>query len=448
MEWTQVASGRMQRSADSLEKFYAAAAKIGAPLGQEHLAFSFGVQVQFFHAKPEDALKRAWTSMRYQHPKLAAVLEHDIIIYQPVSAEGISAWLADTFITKPGVTAAELFPSLGLPSPMAMMYYLPASSEIVFSTSYWRMDGIGSLLFLSSFLTRLAEPSSLPAWGSEVVNLAPGLDQALSLPSVLSEAAEYALDVSLMNHAMHLPSISVAASSQAPIPSAIAHREELVLSRFLSTAIIAACRLRKVGLQAAVHAALIASTRMMQAPNDLAEHYSSFCSFGLRTRLPTPYKGLAYAVAGAHTGLPMVLKPSGSFIADAQAIDAFHQTGLKDQDTVKGLQVFHNKLTLALNYWLPKGLPFAADPALRTIGVVDAFVRGSYGIGQQKIDVDGFWLGHAVFASNICVHLWCFRGRITLSAVYNTGVYDDDRVKEFLSNMKEVMCKELNVKEQ
>jgi hypothetical protein len=150
-----------------------------------------------------------------------------------------------------------------------------------------------------------------------------------------------------------------------------------------------------------------------------------------------------YAVAGAHTGLPLALKPAG-FGTDTATLQTFYKTAVADTDAIKGLRAFHDKLTHMLRH-PPPGMPPSADPALYSLGVVDRFFKGEYGEG--KVRVGGFWLGNAVIGFQLWMHLWSWRGQVTLSMLHNVGVYEDQKVRGFLEKIKEILLRELGVKE-
>jgi hypothetical protein len=447
MSWKETSAGRFERPIDSLENFYRATAAVGAVLGKEHLALSVSAQLDLDldlvrKEDVETALRDAWKTMRYDHPKLATTVKGDTLVYQVPSASALDSWLAESFLVKPSTTSAGLFPSLSAPPALALLYYLPHTSEVILHTSHWRIDGIGGLHFLDRFLTALASPRNV-SFGDEARNLAPGLDTVLSLSETVSTENDAASNETLMDFGMHLPSISIPPSFQDPVPSTITHRQELQFSVPTSTALVRACKARDLGITTAIHASVIAAAQQLAAPNSPATNYASWCAFSLRPLCPAPWDSHAYAVAGAHTGMPLAMKPAG-FEKDAAALQTFYKTALADTETVKGLRAFHNKLTHMLQN-PPPGLPPPADPALNSLGVVDRFLKGDYGDG--KVRVGGFWLGNAVIGFQLWTHLWRWQGRVTLSVLHNVGVYDDRTVRGFVGKIREIVLAELGVEE-
>lgn len=443
MSWKETSTGRFERPLDSLESFYRATAAVGAALGKEHLALSISAQLELdLDENVEIALQNAWKTMRYDHPKLAATVEDDMLVYQIPSTSTLDVWLAESFIIKPSTKSTDLFASLNEPPALALLYYLPQTSEIVLHTSHWRIDGVGGLHFLDRFLTVLAFPRTV-TFGNEAQNLTPGLDTVLSLPDSVSAEDDMASNKALMSFGMHLPSISVPPSFQGPVTSPITHRQELRFSVSTSAALLRACQARDLGITAATHAALIAAAQQLAAPDVPATNYASWCAVSLRPLCPAPWNSHMYAVAGAHTGVPLAMKPAG-FKEDAVTLQKFYKTALADTAIIKGLKAFHYKLTHMLNH-PPSGMPPPADPALNSLGVVDRFVKDDYGEGRVR--VGGFWLGNAVIGFQLWTHLWSWKGQVTLSVLHNVGVYDDKTVNGFLEKIKDILLRELEVKE-
>lgn len=141
-----MSEGRLERSADSIERYYTQLGEFGAPFGQEQLAFSFGIKLQHSLTDAERDLKQAWISLRFEHPKLAAARNGDSIVYEKTTVDGVQAWADETFIVERGTSAAELFPSLTAPPKSAILYYLPNTSEVVFFTSVCLLAGVAALL--------------------------------------------------------------------------------------------------------------------------------------------------------------------------------------------------------------------------------------------------------------------------------------------------------------
>jgi len=449
MAWTSASDNQFVRPLDSLEAFYSATAAIGTPLGQEHLALKFGIKIGHNLPDAGGALRQAWIASRYQHPKIAARSDGERLIYSVPDTSALDAWVEETFVTKPGVTARELFSQLTRPAAQMLLYYLPDSSEIVFFTSHWRLDGIGSMMFVSDFLSHLVAPDlSTRAfdWGKEVSNLPPGLDTALDLPATIPEDQDSAQNQSLMQFGAHLPSINILPVGSTSVPSSTTEREELKLPSEFSSAIVAGCKKHDISVTSAMHAALIAATLALQDPASPAKNYASWSAFSLRQSLPEPLQNSTYAVNGAHTGVPLTLVPSGSFLTDASELSGFYRSRLTS-DEVKGRQVFHNKLKYQLSQPLPEGFPIPADPALNSIGVIDKYVKETYEAVDHRVGVENFWLGNTVCTPNVWIHLWQFHGQITLSALHNRGLYQQENIHALLQKVVEILHKEFGIEQ-
>lgn len=455
-EWKETSPGRFERPIDSLEGFYIATANLSKPLGTENLAFSFGIQLE--HQSPDlaVALQHAWIRAREEHPKLAATLEGSNLVYQKLSPDqaSIDAYLTETFKTvgPPVKSAAELFPSLNAPPARSVLYYLPASSEIIIYTAHWRIDGLGSLQLLDQLLEYVAaaqgSDSLLPSLlsGAEEANLTPGFDTALNLDAQPPESATAVSNAALGNFAAHQPALSVAPSTVPPIPSATSHRQQLTFSPSLSTAIAAAAKERGVSVTVAAHTALIHAAKALKAPDNPATNYASWVAFSVRKQFPEKYHSPAYAVSGTHTGWPLAVKPT-DFATDLPVLQKFYQEGVSSPEAIASLRAFHHTLTALLSQPLPPGAPVPAQPALNSIGIVDRTIKSAYGEGDRVIKTHNFWLGNAIMTLDIWVHIWNWQGQIVLSGLHNVGVYDDQKIRDFLEKIKQTLVTGLGVTE-
>lgn len=446
-DWKETTPGRSERPIDSLEAFYIATSNLSEYLGKEHLSLSFGVRIEHQLVHIVDALKNAWSSLRYEHPKLAATAEGPNLVYHVAADQAaIDAYLAETFIINSFVrSSAELFPSLSTPPPRTILYYLPTSSEIVVHSAHWRLDGMGSLHLLSLLLDHLAAPpvtlSNLR--DTEIVRLTPGLDTVLLLDAQPADSALAVCNNALANFASHQPAMRLPFLSDPPIPSIVTRRHQLIFPKEFSDAIIAASKAGGVSVTAAIHAALVSALKTCKEPDDRTTNHASWCAFSVRRKLPDKYQGVPYAVAGAHTGWPLALA-STDFARDVTIMQQFYNNSLASSDAVASLRYLHGLLTTQLNQPLPPGSPIPVWLGLNSLGIVDRIIQSTYGEGAGHLKVHDFWLGNTVMTLDIWVHLWTWKGQITLSALYNAGVYEDGIIQGFLKQIKQVLATELS----
>ena len=92
------------------------------------------------------------------------------------------------------MTAAELYNTFK-PTALATLHYLPRTSEILFHSFHWRIDGIGSLRLLDRCFGALAE-SRLVEFGDEGKNLSLSLDEAANVPVRTTPKTEQAAIIS------------------------------------------------------------------------------------------------------------------------------------------------------------------------------------------------------------------------------------------------------------
>lgn len=187
------------------------------------------------------------------------------------------------------------------------MYYFPHSSEVLFGSSHWRIDGIGSLHLLNKFLEILAHLRRI-ALGDEGRNLCIGLDEAAGASLELtSEITQSATDL-FMRLVDNVPSIGLPTSPH-QIPGGTA-RCETTFTRPLTSSIVGRCKASGFSVTAATHAAIVSATSQLADPGNSATNYTSFALFDPRKYCRPPYNSAKNAVLNFHTGVPAVINPS------------------------------------------------------------------------------------------------------------------------------------------
>ena len=188
------------------------------------------------------------------------------------------------------------------------------------------------------------------------------------------------------------------------------------------------------------------AVKEQQSAGSQTSNYASMCAFNLRSRLPAPHNGPIFACNGAHTGLPIAFKPSGSFNDDVGKVGEFYRKALSG-NVVEGLKVYHEKLTHQFSQLPAEGSMLPAETALNSIGVVDKYIKRRYGEMPLRVDVKNFWLGNTICTPTVWVHLWTFQDQITLSALHNEGFYPSPTtVRSLLQKVKGILCHNLGLR--
>ena len=443
MPWTETSAGHFERPFDSLERFYRAISAGGVAFNREHFVVNAVVR---FRLDPsigdiEQALMNAWMTLRYDYPQIAAYGRGTTYIYEVPTTPSVDSWLSETFITKQ-ITASPSSVCEDLaPSELAKMYYFPHTSEILFRSSHWRIDGIGSLFLLNHFLKTLAHPRSVK-FGDEAKNLSIGLDEVTNTPSqVTSEMEQSATDL-LMRFVNNVPSIGLPTSkSQNPGGSA---RCKLTFTLPLSTSLIARCKASGLSVTAATHAAIIGATLQHADPEKPADKYTSFSNFDLRKYCPPPYSSATKAVSIFHTGIPVVVKISG-FQEDAAQLQKLYSRRLNvpgPNNIFSFLACYVDKVnTLFMQPPPPESVP-PTEPSLSSLGIIDNVIADKHG---NVVEVTDFWLGVDMLSRQLMLYVWTRQGKLQLSACYNREFYAREFVETFLSDVKDILVKGLGI---
>ena len=318
MAWIERKPGRFERPLDSMERFHKAYGAIGHSFDREHFSLTAAVQFQIEAPSNEIAgrLKRAWKTMRYHHPAIAATVEGDTYVYEVPDTKALGSWLEKTFIVEADTATTSSLQANFKPQVLASLHYLPRTSEILFHSAHWRIDGIGTLQFLDSFFQALASPIDVE-FGDELSNLTISLDEIAQVSKEITPRTEQESVALLMGFLANLPSIGLATTT-GQLPGATCRLEKELDARATSK-IIASCRDLDLSVTAAIHAAVVSATQQMADAARSGTKYTTFTFFDLRKRLPAQYQNNKHAVSVNHIGLPASFQPS-TFLANAQEL--------------------------------------------------------------------------------------------------------------------------------
>ncbi|ROV99215.1 hypothetical protein VPNG_08222 [Cytospora leucostoma] len=513
-------SNSVSRPLGNLEVFFKTLADLGTPVNHEHWTVHLALRLRFVSSNgdsidPEPYLRRAWQVVRRQVPAIGSTITspssatsdtadpgddkterpRERLTVTPFDAD---AWINDTFVVhhgRQGEDADTLFTSLR-PSPTAMFYWLPVSSEVVIRSSHWRLDGIGLTKLAHSFLTALADVLRL---GPD----APSLDaytgklpaSSQPLPPCLEDLARQVRlrdnrndnDKSKDNHSKgpvesHLelgadelvaeflrgvPSIGLptreGSAHSAPGASA---RASTRLSAADTARVTAALRARDLSFTGAVHAA-IARVTARHPQHPLCKSYAAFFPINLRQSLAaTAVVAEEELVFGLYfSGLPvcidgMVPVPGGDgkgFDDVAREMTAVYRRDLtnfwKTPDgqvvSMLGLaEPYLARTTALFSAPVPEGLPPVQTPDLSGLGRVETYLQREYGsgTGSGKVEVDDLWIATEMLNRSVQFHVWSWRDQLNIAASFNKSFYDHEFVAEELGSVVEELQTGLGVK--
>lgn len=242
--WRQIRPGLWQRDADEAEVFYSTLIKLYEGSGRMHFAITGHVSltikvpqdetVEALSKRLDDSLRIAWLRQRYETPSIASYVHYDALdgkwkkSYRTIPDDvSTKAWLDKTFqVISTGQTGEE-WANSDPPAPnIATLFVVcPATSsenpstitrDLVLRSPHDIIDGIGTLQFLNSLVTKTAQAFTegeffreLPVFdGSEASNLSPPYRVAANVPAVPTPEQQARLDA-----------MKAASTSQpAPIP--------------------------------------------------------------------------------------------------------------------------------------------------------------------------------------------------------------------------------------
>jgi len=439
--WSEVSPGRWERGTDGLEGYFIVMANITASLceGKEHYTLFSKLKLDASSSENvQSALKYAWKQIRYEQPHIATTVDGMKKVYVVPDEKGIEQWLADTFVVSPAPDAESLYQSVK-PIKQATLYYVAASSELVFRGHHHTIDGTGILLFWHSYLSALAAPMKAITYGSETSRLPLTLEEVLGYPAEGTDAQNEKAMALFMSWAGSIPGIGPM-SSVGTKPSGACQNSELVFPAKTTAALVQACKAKGITVTAAVHAAYIMVLVKHADPESKLAQYVSANQFDLRPYLPEPYSSSKYAVSVYYTPLPYKIDLPASFWDNAKALDTFYKTSFKGNPEALQLKGLWTRI-LCGAVQTPEFLagPVPKDALVSSLGVVEKYVQrqyGSYKVQDIKIGVDVI-LGMSMF------FFYTFDEKLRLIYSFNDGYEDGKNIKMYLEETQKILVEEL-----
>ncbi|PWY87112.1 hypothetical protein BO94DRAFT_596280 [Aspergillus sclerotioniger CBS 115572] len=450
MSWTQVSPTRYERSFDSLEVFYRAIADAGAALNKQHYLISSVTRLKA--SLPPAQIQQAWKNLSQQHPQIAAVAESNTrLVYTVPSPAELNAWVEDTFLVKPDISAAHLIPTLE-PTTVFRLYYLPQSRELLWRTPHWRIDGFGLLHLQASFFDLLSGTTTPdPSVTNLLTRLNPTLDEIIFQPNTLTpEEMKSAADAELSIVLDNAPT----AISMPTLPNILpttTRTTQTIIPAETTTQIIAACKDQGITITTALHAAFaVAMLPHAQHNFDPSTRgqpggtYTTLNTFSLRRYMPAPFNGPSAAVSIYHTGLGISIDLSShrdfSSIASVLGKGYSRNLGAEEPRNVFAFLPQYVKQVLELFSIQPEDpLHGPAVPVFVSMGRVNDSLGSQYG----EVEIEDWWIGVEVLSRELVVHVWSWKGELRLGVCWNEAFYEDVFVKGIMNAWRGVLVGEL-----
>ncbi|KAL5344758.1 hypothetical protein ACLOAV_010155 [Pseudogymnoascus australis] len=439
MPWQETAPGRYEREFGSIEQFYRQIAASGAIIQKQQFLISCSIRLK--ESPSVAGLQRAWKALRFLYPQIATEADESgsRLIYTVPSQESIQTWMRETFIVDAECNSAGNLYTCVKPTAIFKIYYMPLSREILFRTPHWRIDGTGLQILQDVFLQVLADgPPSIIFDGSEVIRLAPSLNEAASVPREPTPQVSRASDAELDVFQTGPPSAPIATLLN--ISPASPQRYRTTFSTEMTERIVSSCKMRGITVTMAAHSALVIAM----------QPYTGITALDLRKYLSAPWNGPQSAVSLYHTGLPFSidLNKHQDFNAITAEMGAIHARTLRNDESQNAIEFLSSyvKKALGLLSAAPEDpLKAPAYQTLSSLGVVDNYLQRKHCGKVATVEIEDWWLGVEIINRVLGTTLWTWNGRLNLSVSYNEAFYERGFVEQFIDGWGRELTKALGV---
>ncbi|EED22664.1 conserved hypothetical protein [Talaromyces stipitatus ATCC 10500] len=469
--WTQTSPGVYQANLDGAETVYRKTATVFAPLKREHwrlhtiCRFNFGPGYNGPTDK-ETALRQAWKALRYEFPGMTVAPDRSKKIYKTPDARTTKEWLEQTFFVEPKRTADEIIAEAVPLQEVPSLYYLPATSEILFFISHWRIDAMGSWMVTDRLFHHLANPSKsgLPKVPppNEIEKISPSLEDAAGSPKVSTpEMDKVAADHIAAHHRNAIQMGGMPYKGDAITLPGSPKREAVIFTRESTQKVVSACKARGITVTAAIHAALAETVFAMGLPESREHDYVTVMPVNLRNYLKTPYNGDGHALQTYAGSITPRVPRHATFAKRTSYLVEYYKTRY-DPKLIECLRPIYRYHAEALfkplpapaaapegtpatsngNKRPPPGLP--SGISINSLGVVEKYFAGKYG---DSVDVATFTFGVSMITRQTMLYVWTWKGELTLSSEYNAAYHDPEEVREVMLSIKQVLEKELEIEQ-
>ncbi|KAJ5689395.1 hypothetical protein N7462_003787 [Penicillium macrosclerotiorum] len=458
MPWQKVSQGRYERDFDTLEQFWIANAAVGAHINRQSYLLSCTVRLNPFPTAVE--VQNSWKALRKEHPQIAAIADerNSRLTYNVPSPAELEAWVQRTFIVEDdGSSASGLYENLP-PTSALELHYLPGTSELLFRTPHWRIDGHGLLHLQNSLLRIIAEgpPRTVCLDGSEAAHLVISQDEACSAPSKVTPSITAAADAELSTIFDGQPSLTLPTQ-----PNIIAKAPGRLVSKIsteTTQCLLSACKARGISVTTAAHAALIvAMVPYTQHNFDPATRgqgggqLTGFNTISLRKYLPPPWNGPDAAVSVYHIGIPYTLDlgETNTFESIAAVLGSLYKRNFGEEDPRNIFAFLSEYLRKILTLFLmpaPDPLKEAAQADISSLGVLNDYLLCRHEGKNMTIEVEDWWISQEVIDRVLRTNIWTLNGRLAFSINWNMAFYEENFVTRFLHEWESIFLRELGVK--
>lgn len=335
------------------------------------------------------------------------------------------------------------------PSLLAVLHYLPKSSELVLHTSHWRTDGIGAFYILDAYFDLVCEVAAGAndpiQWGSETTHLAPPVEEAAGLskdqtPSLMSIAEEY-----VGTFALVVGQVGVKYRGDASTLPAGTRTKLLRFSEADTSAITGAVRSRGISVTSAFHASVADANYAFADNANKAKPFTSTIRFGLRPYIPGPYNGRTYGSALYTSGYMHQVPSTQKWSENALEYNREYRQGYAS--IMPAHRQYARLLGDAIRDMPPPSGPPDSNLDISSVGIVDKIIAPTHQFSDARLEVTSVSLGVELLTRQMVCFVWTFRGCLNLQINYNEAYHDAEEVGEILEHIKAVTIRELEIEQ-
>lgn len=494
-EWRATKPGRWERDIDEVEEFYTSLAKAYEGTGRVFFAMtgflSLSIPIESgsdylrTERRVEEALKHAWTRLRFDHPTIASRVEYDQgqekykKIYETFTDHtSQQQWLESTFRVVPEKMSGLDWCNSDPPVPALPTLFLiknaPSdgqsfSADLVLRSHHDIIDGMGTLLLFNNLLTNFAfayeqSASKLPQFGEEWSNLSPPLRVAAGIPTTLSPESEERMRGILEHNASVKKGIQIASPpfQRESIHPGKHQRVAVTLSQSITDKLLKKCRDHGLSITHAYHAAIALAVRDVQGRKeaDSMIRYISYCLVNERNHCKSPYgtsnhpASVYHSVSGRclYVDLTVPAVESGAdttieqeeYLSTAQHIRDYYLEIRDNKEYMKLIPAFWAMSTPPYpGPELPAIPPRNETPSvsISSMGVLDKIIQHRYG----RFNVESPWVTGEELGTGLGVFLDTWKGKLTLSSAYNDAWHGKEEVLDFLNRCNVILGKGLSI---
>ncbi|WAO92050.1 Hypothetical protein NCS54_00954200 [Fusarium falciforme] len=489
LQWQVSPESTWARDVDECERFYITSSR------KENGCFPVSGCASF-NVNPDDsmptideenrveaALKKAWITLRYQHPTLGSRIEHDEDgdrlrrMYRSFDTDDEQeSWVGSTFkVVDTDLGPLEWFNNnTAAAFETATVFFVRSKGQgsdrraIFLRCPHDVSDGVGVLQLVNQLFDYTAmafeqgDEYSLPKWGKEHENLSPCIRIAAKMPESLTEAQTKRLEeIQTQNGTIYKHQGLLALPSRPTIADGVVKDSKLIrlshtVPKDLTSQILRGCKDVASGVSV-THVfmsalAMALSEVQPQKEDSYPVRYVNHSMINLRPYCGEPYDTPAHAAAAYHTistqalGIDLVVPGSsdqttGDHAAEMRRILPQVQDFFNDIRPVPSEEI-HEQVAFAPSTFESFTSPSGVDPhavseppfcpvALSSIGNVSSTVQQSHG----PFKLASVWAASEPMGAGVALFLGSWDGQLELCGVFDTRYHEPGYVESFLERI-------------